>query len=339
VVSQELADGLAAYLRRAWGDPALAIAAMEPFGDGHSGFTYAVTIASAYRTGTFVARISPPGARIAGPADVVRQGRIMSALAVAGLPTPPVLAMGGGGALGGRAFVLMERVSGVGIDDALRTQAPPDLVDAAVGVLHQLRALPLASSGIGDEPPATLQAELERWSGLMQRASDWLWPAAGRLRQMLTERVPAEEAPCLVHGDYHFGNLLFDGRRVAAVVDWEIAELGQPLLDLGLLAVTCLRRRYRPDPNPTGDLGISVGELVARYGADPEIARWYVALSCYKYAAILGYNLKLHLSGRRPDPIYEQLVHTMQGLLEDGIALLLDGFDALAGERVGRSER
>lgn len=337
-MSPELIRGLEDYLRSTWQEPDLAVTMVAPFGDGHSGFTYAVTLASTLHPGTWVARLSPPGARIAGPADVARQGRIMSALAMAGLPAPRVLAMDSGTALSGRAFVLMERVAGQGIEDALRSYAPAQLVDAAIRFLHQLRALPVACSGIGDEPPTTLPAELDRWSRLMQRAPEWLWPAAGPLQQMLADHVPDEEPPRLVHGDFHFGNLLFDGGRVAGVVDWEIAEIGQPLLDLGLLAVTCLRRRYQPDPNPTGDVGFSVGDLVACYGAAPEAALWYVALSCFKYAAILGYNLKLHQSGRRPDPIYEHLVNTMRGLLEDGTALMRRGFDAVADEQVGRGQ-
>ena len=71
------------------------------------------------------------------------------------------------------------------------------------------------------------------------------------------------------------------------------------------------------------------------------VARWFTALSCLKYGAILGYNFQLHRDGRRPDPLYEQLQTTMSGLLEDGLAIIYETSDevwrvhALAGSGNG----
>ena len=82
---------------------------VRPIPEGHSGFTYFVD-------GDYVLRLPPPGARIAGPADVVRQGRIMSALRGAGLPTPAIRMMSSDPSVDGRPFILMERVDGVRIE-------------------------------------------------------------------------------------------------------------------------------------------------------------------------------------------------------------------------------
>src|SRR2546430_7907133 len=73
-----------------------------------------------------------------------------------------------------------------------------------------------------------LEGEASRWTWLMERAPSELTGQAPRLAQRLLEWQPGPTPPVLVHGDYHFGNMLFDSGRVAAVVDWEIAQLGQP---------------------------------------------------------------------------------------------------------------
>jgi aminoglycoside phosphotransferase (APT) family kinase protein len=106
------------------------------------------------------------------------------------------------------------------------------------------------------------------------------------------------------------------------VLDWEIAELGQPLLDLGCLCAMTLRRRIADAPNPGGAVELELDDLLGLYGVDPAEMRWYVALSLYKYAAILGYNLMLHRKGRRPDPMYEALTDTITVMIDEGIALL-----------------
>jgi len=291
---------------------------LRPIPEGHSGFTYFVTA----DTGSFVLRIPPPGTRIAGPADVVRQGRIMARLHDAGLPTPAIKMMSTEPVIDGRPFVLMERVGGERIEEAAKDQRPHAIASSAIDVLKRLQALPLDQTGIGDEEPVTLLAEMARWAMLMIRAPEDLTGRAGELSTRLTAQVPAERTPTLVHGDYHYGNMLFDGARVAAVLDWEIAQIGQPLLDLGCLCIVAIRRHYQGAPNPGGAINVSMHELFELYGIEAEEMRWYAALSLYKYASIFGYNLMLHRKGRRPDPMYEGLTDTITGMIDEGIALL-----------------
>ena len=283
--------------------------------EGHSGFTYFVD-------GDYVLRLPPPGARIAGPADVVRQGRIMSALRSAGLPTPAIAMMSSEPLIDGRPFVLMERVDGLRIEETAQREAAADIAASAVSVLKTMQALPLEKTGIGDEEPVGLREEMMRWAMLMQRAPEELTTRAGELGGLLAARVPDERAPTLVHGDYHYGNMMFRGAEVVAVLDWEIAELGQPLLDLGCLCSMTVRRRFADAPSPGGAVAIEMDELFNLYGVEANEMRWYVALSLYKYAAILGYNLMLHRKGRRPDPMYEGLTGTIVGMIDEGITLL-----------------
>jgi len=294
------------------------VKAVDAIPEGHSGFTYLVTA----ERGNYVLRIPPPGTRIAGPADVVRQGNIMSALHDAGLPTPAIRMMSSDPVIDGRPFILMERVDGTRIEQATKSEKALDIATAAIDVLKRLHALPLDKTGIGDEDPVGLPAEMMRWGMLMQRAPEELTMRAGELGGRLAANVPAERAPTLVHGDYHYGNMLFHGHDVAAVLDWEIAEIGQPLLDLGCLCIIAIRRKYQGAPNPGGAIDVSMQQLYDLYGVDADEMRWYAAMSLYKYASIFGYNLMLHRKGRRPDPMYEGLTDTIVGMIDEGIGLL-----------------
>jgi aminoglycoside phosphotransferase (APT) family kinase protein len=312
--------------------PEFRLKSIEPIPEGHSGFTYFVEVEDAEGPSRYVLRLPPPGARIAGPADVVRQGRIMSALHNAGLPVPAIRLMSSDSAIDGRPFILMEAVDGTRIEKTATEHKALDIVSSAVSVLKRLHALPLDQTGIGDEEPVTMQAEMMRWAMLMQRAPEELTMRAGELGGLLARDVPAERAPTLVHGDYHYGNMLFRGAEVVAVLDWEIAQIGQPLLDVGCLFIAAIRRQYQRAGNPTGAIDVSVDDVYRLYGADPDEMRWFAAMSLYKYSSILGYNLMLHRRGKRPDPMYEGevMTTTIVGMIDEGIQLLDRGIRRLA---------
>jgi aminoglycoside phosphotransferase (APT) family kinase protein len=321
-MNDKIREDLEVQCRKRLGRADLRVLNIEPIPEGHSGFTYFVSVDDGTGPRRYVLRLPPPGARIAGPADVVRQGRIMAALHEAGLPAPAIPAMSSDPVVDGRPFVLMDAVAGNRIEKTGVEQRPLDIAGSAVHVLKRLHALPLDKTGIGDEAPVTLQAEMLRWLWLIDRAPQELTTRAGELGALLAAHVPPEREPTLVHGDYHYGNMLFRGPEVVAVLDWEIAQIGQPLLDLGCLCIVSVRRRYEGAPNPGGAIDVAVEDLYKFYGADAGEMRWYLALSLYKYASIFGYNLNLHRRGKRPDPMYEGLTDTIVGMIDEGIALL-----------------
>jgi aminoglycoside phosphotransferase (APT) family kinase protein len=304
------------------------VGGVTPIPEGHSGFSYWVDLAG--RRG--VLRLPPPGARIAGAADIPRQGRLMDALHRAGLPVPAVLAMSDQPVVGGRPFYLVEVVDGERIEKVAGTVPDRELARSAVDVLRRMQALPLAETGIGGEVPSTLEAEVGRWSWLMDRAPEELTGGASRVAELLLAGPPAERPPVLVHADFHYGNMLFRGADLVAVLDWEIAEVGQPLLDLACLSVVARSAPGGPGAVPGGGaVVVSDQELLEMYGdADPGEFNWYLALTLYKYASIFGYNLMLHRRGKRPDPTYEDRTRTIVDFLDAG-------FQLLSGSRARRS--
>lgn len=298
------------------------------FGDGHSGVTYEVALAAGAPVDRAILRLSPPGVRIAGPVDIGRQGRIMDALDRAGLPVPCVIACDTEPVIDGRSFALVDFVPGEPWEAAAARRSHRHVALQAIATLHRIRALGPAAGGL-DEAPRAPADELQRWAPMLSRCPAGLAEAATPLVEALAAATPPPSRPGLVHGDFHYGNLLFANGQVVATVDWEIAHLGEPLLDLGCLAVATMRGRYEPEPNPTGSVQVGVAELVEAYGAGAEEAAWFIALTALKYAAIIGYNLELHRSGKRFDPIYTELQRTMTGLVDDGLLVLRDGVDGV----------
>jgi len=324
----QLTARLQGYLRRSLDRPALELDEIAPIAEGHSGFTYWANAQDGAWSERYVLRLPPPGARIAGPADVLRQGRIMGALHEQGLPTPRIVAnCDDAGVLDGRPFCLMQAVDGQRIEPVLAAGVDPlKVAAAAVETLKSLREVPVERSGLGGENPVSLTEEMMRWAWLMSRAPEELTRVAPALGARLAEVKPAEPGATLVHGDYHYGNMLFrvdDGEpRVVAVLDWEIAEVGAPLLDLGCLCIVSRSHQQEGAPNPGGGLKVDIEDVIRLYGSDPEESRWYLALSCYKYASIFGYNLMLHRRGKRPDAMYEGMTGVIESLIDNGLELL-----------------
>jgi aminoglycoside phosphotransferase (APT) family kinase protein len=306
-------------LERFLGEPVRSVSVIP---EGHSGFTYWVDLDGRRA----VMRLPPPGARIAGPADIPRQGRLMDALNRRGLPVPAVLTMSDQPVIDGRPFYLLEAVDGDRIEKVVGTVPNVQLAGSAVAVLKQLQRVPVAETGIGEEPPATLESEIARWTWLMDRAPEELTGEAPAAADLLKAHKPAERAPVLVHADFHYGNMLFRNGGVVALLDWEIAQLGQPLLDLACLAVVAHASRTGEDRVPGGG-AVSVPDdvLLDMYEAEPEEFRWYLAFTYYKYASIFGYNLMLHRRGKRPDPVYEERTTTIVDFIAEAHKLLDDG--------------
>jgi aminoglycoside phosphotransferase (APT) family kinase protein len=314
---RDLADEVALACSAAF--ESASVTSVEAAPAGHSGFTYFLRLD--VDPGMAVVRVPPPGARPLGPADVVRQGRIMAALHAAGLPAPEVVAMKNAGETrSGRPFVLMRMVAGENVEQAALGQPPATLLHAALDVLDRIRRLPIKETGIDQDPIHPPVRQVDRWEPLMARGPAELVSRGPELATRLRQLAPARGEAVLSHGDYTLGNLLFAAGSVVAVLDWEIAELGPPEVDLACLCVSALRRRF-PGVNRGGEVDVTVDQVLAAASGYRSMD-WFLAAGCYKYAAILAYNLDLHLRGRRVDPIYEGLRETIKSLIDSGLQSL-----------------
>ena len=310
-----LCDRVAASLFRHRPDVEVGLFARMP--GGHSGLTYRVETSE----GALVVKSVPPGQKAIGRHDMLRQARIIEALAPTGVPVPAIVATDESEP----AWFAMQLVAGESLEPVLDDPAvAPALATArmlrAAETLPALHDVPLDKVPIDAEPLSPLD-ELGRWARTMAAVPPDLVPDADRLHQRLAASVPAAVAPTLVHGDYRLGNLICTGTEPVAVIDWEIWSAGDPRVELGWFLVFAEGTNFPGVGREVPGLP-SAEELVAAYAADGrpvDDLAWFDALGRYKMAAIMGHNLRRHLEGRHHDPDQEQLPDTIRRLIETGL--------------------
>lgn len=266
---------------------------------GRSNITYKVVDSS----GTaFVLRRPPLGHVLATAHDMAREHRIITAVGAGPVPVPRTLALCEDASVNGAPFYLMEFVEGTVLDspdkgallaEPLRRAASEHLVD----VLADLHGLDVDAVGLGDlaRRDGYVERQLKRWSTQWEASKTRELTAMDEIRRRLGETIPIQQGQVIAHGDYRFGNCLVDtaSGRVAAVLDWELCTLGDPLADLGYMGV------YWSDPasgtsrdnDPTGAGGyLTYAEVVERYGrrTGRDVSRigYYVAFSSWRLAVI-----------------------------------------------------
>jgi aminoglycoside phosphotransferase (APT) family kinase protein len=302
----------------------------------------------AFRRGArrFVLRRPPDSSYADGGATMRREARVLQALAGSAVPHPALIAACSDDAVLGAAFYLMAPVEGFcatqGLpalhagDPAVRHAMGLSLVDA----LAALANTDYRAAGLGDfgKPEGFLERQVGRWLKQLDAYAKFpAWtgradlPGIERLAAWLEANRPTAGAPGILHGDFHMGNALyvFDSPNVAALVDWEISTIGDPLVDLGgLLAIWA-----DPDGRHPGCITVTPwtgfpteAELVARYaartGRDVAAVDWYVVLACFKLA-IIQEGTNARASAGLADPALAAWLHTCTiALLERALARL-----------------
>ncbi|MDW5596548.1 phosphotransferase family protein [Conexibacter stalactiti] len=311
-------DTLAAFLdAHAIGEPG-ALLRIAPLGDGHSNVTLTVQ-----RGATRVVLRRPPRGELPPSAhDVLREADILRALAGTGVPVPAVLATSDDRAVIGVPFVVLAEIDGVAIGDAVpaalddpaqRRRIGLAFVDALAAV-HAVdwRATALAGSA---RPDGYLARQLRRFGALWERQRTRSLPEMEAVATWLERELPPSGPPAIVHGDARLGNALFAvdaPARLVALLDWEMATIGDPLADLGYLCAQWVD----PGEPIDGMAALSAvtaqpgfprrDELVARYaersGRSLEQLRWYVVLALWKSAVFMEGNYARALAGDSDDP-------------------------------------
>jgi aminoglycoside phosphotransferase (APT) family kinase protein len=327
-VDAALASRVEELLRRH--DPAAALVSFDRLAGGHSGVSHLAEAESGRGRHRVVVRSSPPGRPAAGRHDVVRQARVMAALA-GRLPVPHVYGSADVAPDGTGAFFVVEFVSGTVTEPVIEPPAPgesADLVSAswdhAISTLATLHTVEAAAVGLAD-PARSPHEELQIWVATF-KASRFQYPRIDPLLDRLERTAPTATTAAIVHGDYRLGNLIRDGGRPKAIIDWEIWSVGHPLIDLGWLVQFTDPAAF-PGIGRAVDGTPSADQVVAAYldrsGTPEDSLQWFLALGAFKLAAIQAHNQRRHLDGRYHDPYQE--------LLGPSITSLLDA----AGERLG----
>ncbi|MEV4670831.1 phosphotransferase family protein [Actinomadura sp. NPDC049382] len=268
----------------------------DRIGLGQSNLTFAVDDERGRR---WVLRRPPLGRLLPTAHDVVREARVLAALEGTDVPVPRVH----GVRLDGDApLVLMEFVDGIVLDRPEAAGAVPPLRRRAVGLamartLADVHAVDLDAIGLagaaGTRPYA--ERQLQRWSSQWERSKTRELPKLERLTERLMDAVPPQREVALLHGDFHLRNVIASQENgdIAAVLDWELWTLGDPMADLGTLLA------YWPERGESAVDALSVtalpgfprrDDMVRTYldgtGRDPSALGFWHALAVWKLAVI-----------------------------------------------------
>lgn len=260
----------------------------------------------------YVLRRPPRHLRRASNDVIRREATVLAALAGSGVPHPGLIAAcPTTDVMGSAVFYLMEPVDGFNPtvslpdlhahDPAIRHQMGLSMVDgiAALGAVDH-EAVGLADFG---NPDGFLERQVPRWMAELESYAELDGypgpeiPGLDEVAEWLGPNRPGTWSPGIMHGDYHLSNVLYryDSPELAAIVDWEMCTVGDPLLDLGWMLATW--------PGPGGiAVGPAMGltnydgwaapaELVDRYAErttrDLAAVDWYTVLACFKLGIIL----------------------------------------------------
>lgn len=320
---------------------------VEPLGEGHSNLTFAVRRGGA----ELVLRRPPRGPLLPTAHDVAREARVMSLLLAGGFERVPVVrGVCDDSSVLGAPFYVMDRSPGLVVRDELplalsgaagraaRAELGAELA-TVLGAIHRVEWRPFVEAGIG-KPSGYLERQLRRWTGQREGIQAAVAAADGQARELpdydavrdwLRAHLPVESEPAVVHGDYKLDNVIVepypdtDGSaraRITAVVDWEMATVGDPRADLGYLL------SFWPEPGED----VPLAELVTQADGFPTRAevvalweqatgrvagdtRWFVALAVWKLAILLEASYHRWLAGMAEDPFFARL--------DDGVPALL----------------
>ena len=301
---------------------------------GNAGLGFSFRVAHDQGETRLVIRLAAPGVPERGPNDVLRQVPLLRALDAAGIPVAPVVWSTADPDWFGSSAVISAFIAGRPLHTTradLSADVPPEQIEdhvlAAVDVLADVHAVDWTAELAGWSEPAEPAEEIARWDRLFARAgAPEDAELAQRVSRALGERPPAASTVALRHGDYQTNNVLFEGGRITGVVDWELAGLGDPLLDVAWFGMFTDPACWAEDQQARMRVVVDPDAIARRYaevtGSDLATLDWHRALSRYAFATITGFNLKLHRSGKRVDPTWEQYAGSQRPLLESAARLL-----------------
>jgi aminoglycoside phosphotransferase (APT) family kinase protein len=300
------------------------------FGRGFSNLTYLARFGSR----DLVVRRAPPGVNIKSAHDMGREFRILSALAPVWPKAPRPLAYCQDAAVIGTPFYVMERVRGV----ILRAKVPDGVVldeptmrrvsEAMCDTLAEIHEVDWRAAGLGElgKPEGYIERQVRGWADRWRKARTDDVPDIEKLGSWLEERRPSESGATLVHNDFKYDNVVLapDLTRVVAVLDWEMATIGDPLMDLGTALGYWIDAGDPPvfqvmvfgPTNLPGNLTRS--QFVERWsratGRDASDVLFYYAFALFKLAVVAQQLYKRYVEGLTKEPRYSVMLAGVQAL-------------------------
>jgi aminoglycoside phosphotransferase (APT) family kinase protein len=285
-----------------------------PVGDGHSNVTFGLST-------DVVLRRPPRGPLPPSAHDVLREARLLTALEPTAVRAPRVLAVCDDTEVIGAPFYIMERVRGAVMTDTVpaaldtpeqRARIADELIDALVE-LHGTDWTTLGLEGFG-KPTGYLERQLRRFNGLWEVNRTREIEELDEVGAWLAANMPESPPATIVHGDYRLGNTMFADEtppRLAAILDWEMATIGDPLADIGYLMVhwvqsADVKSRFAMHTVTDRPGFPTRQEMVARYeersGRSVQSLDWYVTLAMWKASVFMEGNFKRAVMGTTDDP-------------------------------------
>jgi aminoglycoside phosphotransferase (APT) family kinase protein len=306
----------------------------EVIAGGRSNLTYDVTDG---RT-SWVVRRPPLGHVLATAHDMTREHRVISALEPTDVPVPRTIALCEDPDVLGAPFYVMEKVEGIPYRRAAQLQQigadrTRDICLRMVDILATLHAIDPSDVGLGDfgRPEGFLARQVRRWKKQLDSSRSRDLPGMDELHARLEANVPEQQAPAIVHGDYRLDNLLVSGHdAVTAVLDWEMATVGDPLTDVALLVV--YRGVAKEDTTgavadaPSAPGFLSAEEMLSRYaersGRDLSTMSFYAALAYFKLAVVLEGIHYRYTQGKTVGAGFEDVGRMVEPLVSAGLGSL-----------------
>jgi aminoglycoside phosphotransferase (APT) family kinase protein len=304
----------------------------ERISGGRSNLTYTVADGAGTR---WALRRPPLGKRLASAHDMAREHRIISALQGTDVPVPPVVGLCEDESVNGAPFFVMEFVDGPILrsrteaeqtfDEAQRRPIGERVVDTLVAI-HAIHPDRVGLDDLGRKQDYVAR-QLRRWQGQWEKSKTSELPLIDDIHRRLSGRIPDQGPATIVHGDYRLDNMILtDAGEVAAVVDWELCTLGDPLADVGMLIVywseagdELMPLFEAPTTAPGFPTRDQVRELYAeRSGRDLSQIDFYVALGWWKLAIILQGVYARSAAGQygKPDEGIERFANIVDQLAQ-----------------------
>ncbi|MBZ5608203.1 MAG: phosphotransferase family protein [Acidobacteriia bacterium] len=309
---------------------------IEQFPGGHSNLTYLLRTPAR----EYVLRRGPLGPVAPKAHDMAREYKVLKAVHPYFQPAPEVFHLCEDPAVVGAVFFVMERRHGI----VVRDRVPPELAAfpdypqrvsrGFVDCLVELHSVDIQKHGLISlgKPDGFLYRQVHGWFDRWIRAKTVEIPLMDRVIQWLTDHLPASPTPTLVHNDFKLDNVMLnlqDPGRIEAVLDWEMATVGDPLVDLGL--ILC----YWAQPSDPGGTKASItampgwytrDELIGRYaretGRDLSLINYYEVFALFKLAVVLQQIYVRFYRGQTQDERFRHFDKRVINLLQQAAALI-----------------